>query len=127
MKMSSTTVTPRIMGVSSLASRFSSMSSLVTMALEEVAVIPAMMSASQVPQPRANPNAKPTPMLMSTYEPPEMMSFPALPKNSSWSNSSPRLNSRRIRPKTAISSMSPEAKSRGNQSTFGLARSPTSM
>ncbi|KAF0257083.1 hypothetical protein CMMCAS03_14815 [Clavibacter michiganensis subsp. michiganensis] len=127
MKMSSTTVTPRIMGVSSLARRFSSMSSLVTMALEDVAVMPAMMSASRVPQPSANPNANPTPMLMSTYEPPEMMSLPALPKNSSWSNSSPRLNSRRIRPNTAMSSMSPEAKSSGNQSTFGLARRPTSM
>ncbi|OUE31022.1 hypothetical protein BFL35_07180 [Clavibacter michiganensis] len=66
MKMSSTTVTPRIMGVSSFASRFSSMRSFVTMALEEVAVIPAMTSASRVPQPRAKPNAKPTPMLMRT-------------------------------------------------------------
>ena len=34
------------------------------MALEEVAVMPAMMSASRVPQPTMNPKTKPTPMLI---------------------------------------------------------------
>ena len=52
-------------GVSRLASRRSSISSFVTIALDEVAVIPAMMSASRVPQPTHMPKAKPTPMLIS--------------------------------------------------------------
>jgi hypothetical protein len=83
MKMSSTTVTPRIMGVSGLARRLSSMSSFVTMALELVAVMPATMSASRVPQPSIKPKANPAPMLSAMYEPPEMISFPAFEKNSS--------------------------------------------
>jgi len=44
-------------------------------------------------------------MLTTMYEPPEMMSLPKLPKNSSWSNSRPRLNSSRMSPKIAMSSM----------------------
>ena len=44
-------------------------------------------------------------LLMTMYEPPETISLPKLPKNSSWSNSSPRLNRSRISPKIAISSM----------------------
>ncbi len=66
MKTSSMTVTPRIIGVSSFASRRSSMSSFVTIALDEVAVMPAMMRASRVPQPSENPNANPIPMLIAT-------------------------------------------------------------
>ena len=105
MNTSSTTVIPRITGVSRLGSRFSSISSLVTIALDEVAVIPAMMSASLVPQPTHSPNAKPTPILMAMRMPPDSNSEPALPKNSSWSNSRPRLNSSRMSPNTAMSSM----------------------
>lgn len=42
------------------------MRSFVTMALEDVAVMPAMIRASRVPQPSENPKANPTPMLMTT-------------------------------------------------------------
>jgi hypothetical protein len=66
MKTSSMTVTPRIIGVSSFARRRSSMRSFVTMALDDVAVIPAMIRASRVPHPSENPNANPTPMLIAT-------------------------------------------------------------
>ena len=59
------------------------MSSLVTIALEDVAVIPAMMIASRVPQPTQNPNRNPVPRLISMRVPPESSSVPMLPKNSS--------------------------------------------
>gem|GEM_PF-6373298 len=59
-------------------------------ALDDIAVIPAMMSASRVPQPTSIPNTKPVDMLIAMREPPETSSLRALPKNSSVSNSSPR-------------------------------------
>jgi len=127
MKMSPTTVTPRIIGVSVLARRRSSMSSFVMIALEEVPVIPAITSASRAPHPTMSPKTKPAPILISTQEPPEIRRVLALPKNSSWSNSSPRLNSSSTSPKTAISSISPAGKLSGNHCVCGLARTPTTM
>jgi hypothetical protein len=59
------------------------LSSFVTMALEDVAVIPAMMSASRAPQPTQNPNAMPMPKLMIRRVPPESRRPLALLKNSS--------------------------------------------
>ncbi len=83
MNTSSTTVMPRITGVSRLVRRRSSISSLVTIALELVAVIPAMISASRVPQPTQSPNRKPSPMLITMRVPPLSSSERMLPKNSS--------------------------------------------
>ena len=127
MKMSSTTAMPRMTGVSRLARRRSSMSSFVMIALDDTAVMPAITSASRPPQPTQNPKPMPTAMLIAMRVPPESSSAFALPKNSSWSNSSPRLNSRKISPKVATSSTSAGSKSSGKKWVFGLASSPTSM
>ena len=127
MKMSSTTAMPRITGVSRLASRRSSISSFVMIALDETAVIPAITSASLPPQPTHMPNAKPTPMLIAMRVPPESSRARALLKNASWSNSSPRLNSRKIRPKVATSSTLADGTLSGTKWVLGLASRPTSM
>ena len=116
-----------MVGVSRFARRRSSISSFVTIALDDVAVMPARMSASRVPQPTQKPNSRPTPKLIAMRVPPEMISTRALPKNSSWSNSSPRLKSRKMRPKIAMNVMSADSKLSGNQVKCGLAMNPTSM
>ena len=63
--MSSTTMIPRIIRLSGLASRRSSVSSFVTMADDEMPTAPAITNASAVPQPRDRPNRKPPPTLSS--------------------------------------------------------------
>ncbi len=60
-KMSSTTMMPRIGLVSGFPMRPRSTSTLVTIADEEMPRTPARTSASEVPQPRAKPNASPAP------------------------------------------------------------------
>ena len=70
MKTSSSTMTPRMTGVSRLGSRRSSMSSLVMIALDDTPVIPAMISASRVPQPTNSPNTNPSPKLIAIRVPP---------------------------------------------------------
>jgi hypothetical protein len=52
---------PRIIGVSSLPTRRRSISSLVTIALEEVPIIPAITKVSATPQSSAQPSARPAP------------------------------------------------------------------
>ncbi len=79
MKTSSSTMMPSTAGVSRLARRLNSMSSLVTIALEDVAVIPAMISASRVPQPIQRPRPKPTAMLIRMRVPPETSRARRLP------------------------------------------------
>ena len=90
MKTSSTTAMPSTVGVSRFASRRNSISSFVMIALDDIAVMPAMMSASRVPQPTNRPNTKPLPMFIAMRIPPDSSSRRALPKNSSVSNSRPR-------------------------------------
>ena len=70
---------PRITGVSRLARRRNSMRSFVTIALDEVAVIPAMIRASLVPHPTHMPKPKPAAMLMTMRVPPESNSARAFP------------------------------------------------
>ena len=52
---------PRIIPVSGFLTRFRSRISLVTIAVDDVPIIPAITKISRVPQPRAQPSTSPAP------------------------------------------------------------------
>ncbi len=61
MNTSSTTMIPRIIPVSGLETRRRSRISLVTIAVDEVPIMPAITKISRVPQPSAHPSTRPAP------------------------------------------------------------------
>ena len=75
--------------------------SLVTIAVDDVPIIPAMTKISRVPQPSAQPSTRPAPKLSAMYEPPAQSRRRPPPRSSLMENSIPRWNSSRTSPSIA--------------------------
>ena len=77
-----------------------------TIAVDDVPIIPAITKISRVPQPRAQPSASPAPKFSAMYAPPAHSNRRPPPISSLTENSIPRWKSSRTSPSVASSSIS---------------------